>query len=47
MSQATTLDNPNAKAYLERDVRNVCNFFRKLKVRVDDGAILKEITAKG
>ncbi len=44
LSQATPVEDPNAKEYLERDVRNICNFFRKLKLNADDKAALKKIT---
>jgi len=29
-SQCTTLESPRAKEYLERDVKNICNFFKKI-----------------
>lgn len=43
MSQSTTLENTFAKEYLERDIRNVCNFFRKLDVECDEEEIKKKI----
>ena len=46
MSQATTLDNPNASQYLERDAHNIATFFNKLKVKVDEQKLLKKITGK-
>jgi RIO kinase 1 len=45
LSQATLVEDPNAKEYLERDVRNICNFFRKLGLKVDQEEIFKKITA--
>lgn len=30
LSQGTQLDNPCAKDYFDRDIRNVCRFFRKI-----------------
>lgn len=45
-SQCTTFESPRAKEYLERDVRNICNFFRKLRLNVDDEKIKKEIIGK-
>jgi RIO kinase 1 len=42
-SQATTTLSPNAKALLERDVKNVCNFFRKLGVKTDPEAIVAKV----
>ncbi len=46
MSQATTLENPNAQEYLTRDIKNVCTFFRKLGVDIDEEKIKKQITGK-
>ena len=46
MSQATTLDNPNANQYLERDAHNIATFFNKLKLKVDEQKLLKKITGK-
>lgn len=46
MSQSTTLDNPNASDYLRRDVKNVCNYFRKLGLNITDEDFLKKIVAK-
>ncbi len=43
-SQTTTPDNPNAKEYLQRDIKNICNFFERLGVRTEPEKILKEIT---
>lgn len=45
MSQSTTLDNPNAKGYLERDVRNVCKLAEKWGVRYTEKQVLKKVTA--
>lgn len=42
-SQATTLDNPNAKEYLQRDIRNICKFFEKLGVETKPEEVLSEI----
>ncbi len=41
MSQSTTFENPNAQMYLERDMTNICSFFRKLKVNADKEKIIK------
>jgi RIO kinase 1 len=38
-------NNPNAKAFLERDVRSLCKSFRKQGVIVDELKILREIRA--
>jgi len=43
-SQATMLDNPRADEFLERDVRNMCNFFNKrLGMTLDVMTELKRI----
>lgn len=46
MSQATTLENPNAEEYLDRDIKNICNFFRKLGLDIDDEKVKQQITGK-
>lgn len=43
MSQATTVDNPYFEQYLARDVKNVCNYFRKLGVRADAEEIVERL----
>ena len=43
MSQSTPLDNMLALEYLQRDVKNICVFFRKQGVECDDEKVLKEI----
>ena len=45
MSQATTLNNPRAEEFLERDVRNICNFFSKHGLKVKEGSVIKKIKA--
>ncbi|MBI2667024.1 serine protein kinase RIO [Candidatus Woesearchaeota archaeon] len=42
-SQATLATTPNARELLERDVKNVLQFFKKLGVSVDANEIVKEI----
>ena len=42
-SQATTTRNPNAQELLTRDIKNVCNFFRKLEVKADEKMVFKKI----
>lgn len=42
-SQSTTLSNPRAQEYLERDIRNICNFFRKIGVKAEPDKVLKKI----
>ncbi|MDP3765206.1 MAG: serine protein kinase RIO [Nanoarchaeota archaeon] len=45
-SQCTTLDSSRANEYLERDIRNICIFFRKIGLKVDEGKVKKQITGK-
>lgn len=42
-SQATSYRNPLAKEYLQRDVKNLCNFFKKHKLKVNEEATYKKI----
>ncbi|MBW3002103.1 serine protein kinase RIO [Candidatus Woesearchaeota archaeon] len=43
MSQATPLEDPNAITYLERDINNICNFFKKRGVKAESEEIKKKI----
>ncbi len=43
-SQATILENPNAQDYLTRDIKNVCTFFKKKGLDVDEEMVKKQIT---
>ena len=43
MSQATVLKHPRAEEYLQRDVRNICIFFRKVGLKVNEKSALKKI----
>ncbi len=43
MSQATTTEDPNAMEYLDRDVKNICNFFKKYRIDVDEEKVKKKI----
>jgi RIO kinase 1 len=36
-------NNPNADAFLERDVRSLCKSFRKQGVRADEAKVLREL----
>jgi RIO kinase 1 len=38
-------NNPNANAFLERDVRSLCKSFRKHGVKADEGKVLREVRA--
>lgn len=43
MSQATPLEDPNALEYLERDINNLCNFFKKTGVKAKSEDIKEKI----
>jgi len=43
MSQATVLKHPRAEEYLERDIKNICIFFRKVGLKVTEKSALKKI----
>lgn len=43
MSQATILKHPQAEEYLERDVKNICTFFRKIGLKVTEKSALRKI----
>ena len=43
-SQCTTLDNPRARDFLDSDIRNICTFFRKLGLNVQEDKVKKSIT---
>lgn len=45
-SQCTTLDSSRAQEYIERDIRNICNFFRKIGLNVSESRVNKQITGK-
>jgi len=38
-------NNPNAGAFLERDVRSLCKSFLKQGIKADEGAVLREVRA--
>ena len=42
-SQATTVDDPNFSSYLERDVRNLCTFFRKIGMKINERKVMEKI----
>jgi len=44
-SQATTLENQNAEEFLKRDVKNVCTYFRKLGLKLQEEDVLHKITS--
>ncbi len=45
-SQATVVETPNAEELLQRDIRNIARFFRKLEVTTDEKEIFKRVTGK-
>ncbi len=45
-STCTSRRDPRALEYLERDVRNICSFFKKLKVDCDEKEVLTTILKK-
>ena len=42
-SQTTTLNDSRAQEYLERDVKNICTYFRKQGLKPDQEKIIKKI----
>lgn len=42
-SQCTSLKNPRAKEFLERDIKNTCNFFNKIGLETDKEKVKEEI----
>lgn len=46
LSQATTLENPNAQEYLARDIKNICAFFHKYGLDIDEEKVAQQITGK-
>lgn len=46
MGQSVLRDHPMAREFLERDVRNIVKYFRKLGVDCDEESLLKTITTK-
>ncbi|MFH1053632.1 MAG: serine protein kinase RIO [Candidatus Woesearchaeota archaeon] len=42
-SQCTTIENNNSEEYLRRDIKNVCNFFRKHGLNNDDEEVFERI----
>ena len=45
-SQCITLNSSRAEEYLDRDIRNVSNFFRKIGLKIDEKDIKKKIIGK-
>jgi len=45
-SQCTTLKNSNAEEFINRDIKNISTFFRKLNLKIDEEKIKNEIIGK-
>ncbi|MEM3126462.1 MAG: serine protein kinase RIO [Candidatus Woesearchaeota archaeon] len=45
-STCTSINDPRALEYLERDVKNICAFFKKLNVNCDEKEVLTTILKK-
>jgi RIO kinase 1 len=45
-SQCTSIEDSRAEEFLERDIRNVCNFFKKNGMKVDEAETKKKIKEK-
>ena len=45
-SQCTILNSSRAEEYLERDIKNVCNFFRKIGLEVDEAKVKERVIRK-
>ena len=44
-SHMTPTKNPNSIEYLERDIRNICNFFNKISLKTDKEKVLEKLKA--
>jgi len=42
-SQCTPIENPRADEFLQRDVKNICNFFRKIGLKINEEKVLKKV----
>jgi len=40
-SAATTKENPNYDEYWQRDIKNICTYFKKIGVKVEDEAVFR------
>jgi len=45
-SQSVVADHPNARTFLERDVKNVCRYFKKIGAECNAEEILEELIEK-
>ncbi len=46
LSQTTTIENPNFQEYLTRDIKNICKFFKKNGLSIDEEKVKQKITNK-
>jgi len=44
-SQCSSLQDPRAEEYLLRDIHNICTYFKKQGLKVDENVLLKKIKA--
>ncbi|EQD37524.1 Non-specific serine/threonine protein kinase, partial [mine drainage metagenome] len=44
--QSVSIEHPSARLFLERDVRNVCNFFNKKGIKCDVNDLLSFVTGE-
>ncbi|MCK4521167.1 MAG: serine protein kinase RIO, partial [Nanoarchaeota archaeon] len=44
-SQCSSLRDSRAEEYLQRDIRNICNFFKKSGLKPDEEKIIKRVKA--
>jgi RIO kinase 1 len=42
-SQCTTMRNPQAEEFLDRDIKNIVNFFKKQGLKIDKDKVKKDI----
>lgn len=45
-SHGTQLNNPRAKELFDRDIKNVCNYFKRLGLKIEEKKIKEEIIGK-
>lgn len=43
MGQCTMLSDPNVQEYFDRDLRNICNYFRKLGLKCNEDSVAKKV----